>query len=265
MQKVAIVIPCYKSSLTKHEEIALAQCKKILGQYPVRIAKPESLILPAEILDFADCAAVNFDDNYFADIAGYNRLMLSAEFYKRFTGFEYILIYQLDAFVFKDELENWCSKGYDYIGAPWISRKSRSPLKQVLVNIQRNWSYRFDLKKRGVPNKYQFENRVGNGGFSLRRVSAFADLCDEMVKEIDYYLSQTAHQYNEDAFWSLEVNRHKKRLEIPVWREALEFCYETYPDRAFELTGHQLPFGCHDWDAYPDFWRPIFKELGYDL
>lgn len=44
--------------------------------------------------------------------------MLSAEFYDRFAAYEYVLIYQLDAFVFADRLAEFCQMGYDYIGAP---------------------------------------------------------------------------------------------------------------------------------------------------
>ncbi len=43
--------------------------------------------------------------------------MMDNTFYKQFLNYEYILIYQLDAFVFKDEL-NYCSQGIDYVGAP---------------------------------------------------------------------------------------------------------------------------------------------------
>ena len=77
--------------------------------------------------------------------------MLSSEFYRRFSKFEYILIYQLDAFVFKDQLNYWCKKGYDYIGAPWFEG--------------------FHLTKTGVNII-----GVGNGGFSLRRVKTHIDL-----------------------------------------------------------------------------------------
>lgn len=45
-----------------------------------------------------------------------------------------------------------------------------------------------------------------------------------MVSEIDCYLSHPeADFYNEDIFWSLEVNRKKERLKIPDWKEALRF------------------------------------------
>lgn len=79
-----------------------------------------------------------FHENYFKSIDGYNKLMLSPSFYKAFSNYEYILIYQLDAWVFKDELQHWCNQKYDYIGAPIYQNNK-------LIGI-------------------------GNGGFSLRKV-----------------------------------------------------------------------------------------------
>ena len=62
-----------------------------------------------------------FDPAYFTSIQGYNRLLLSTEFYQRFLGSAYLLICQLDVFVFRDELAGWVARGYDYVGAPWVS------------------------------------------------------------------------------------------------------------------------------------------------
>ena len=72
--------------------------------------------------------------------------MLTPDFYARYAGCEYILLYQLDAWVFEDRLDEWCDKGYDYAGAPLFAPGSS------------------DLQCA----------RTGNGGFSLRRVEASA-------------------------------------------------------------------------------------------
>jgi hypothetical protein len=50
----------------------------------------------------------------------YSQLLMSKEFYELFIEYDYIIIYQLDCFVFKDSLENWLYTGFDYIGAPWV-------------------------------------------------------------------------------------------------------------------------------------------------
>jgi hypothetical protein len=45
MEKVAIVIPIYKSQLNPEEEISLLQCMKVLGKHPIRFVAPASLDL----------------------------------------------------------------------------------------------------------------------------------------------------------------------------------------------------------------------------
>ena len=56
-------------------------------------------------------------------IAGYNRMMLSAGFYELFRDYEYLLICHTDAWIFRDELADWCRRGYDCVAAPWVRRK----------------------------------------------------------------------------------------------------------------------------------------------
>ncbi|WDF54279.1 DUF5672 family protein [Mucilaginibacter sp. KACC 22063] len=263
---VAVVIPVYQNTISDWESIALQQCNKILANYPKIVVKPQSLILSNEFSRSEYTAVYDFDDAYFSGIAGYNKLMLSADFYSHFSDYEFILIYQMDAFVFKDELNYWCDQEFDYIGAPWIRKKQdKNPIKRITVEAQQKISTALNLKKNGVPNKYQFENKVGNGGFSLRRVSKFLEVATSMRTEIESYLEKIAHQYNEDAFWSIEANRKRNNLNIPDWQTGLRFAFETYPERALQLNNNELPFGCHDWDNYPDFWRPVFNKFGYNF
>ncbi|WP_158826743.1 DUF5672 family protein [Mucilaginibacter lacusdianchii] len=266
LKKVAVVIPFYQESVSEYESIALAQCKKVLAAYPIIAVKPQSLTLPQTTNPAMFTEIISFDDHFFAGIAGYNHLMLSHEFYERFTAYEYILIYQLDAFVFSDQLTYWCNQDIDYVGAPWIKKFGRQNwLKQLTAKLQQTISTKLNLKKKGLPNKYQFEWKVGNGGLSLRRVKKFYELSLAMPSQINFYLSHQAHQYNEDAFWSIEVNRKTKVLNIPNWQAGLRFAFETHPEHAYHLNDNQLPFGCHDWDSYLDFWRPFFKNQGFDI
>lgn len=98
---------------------------------------------------------------------------MSPQFYEKFLSFYYILIYQLDAFVFYDALEFFCSLGYDYIGASvayssWYGYKEKNP-------------------------------RVGNGGFSLRKVKACYQLLTEcsVLPNWDSFLDK----FYEDVFF----------------------------------------------------------------
>ena len=116
-KEIAIVIPQYKSDLNGYEMIALQQASKVFSNYAIIAVIPEDLVLP---YDCYFTQIERFENFYFDSVSSYNRLMLTPFFYQRFKQYEYILIYQLDAFVFMDKLPYFCRLGYDYVGAPWL-------------------------------------------------------------------------------------------------------------------------------------------------
>lgn len=266
-KKVAVVIPVYKTQLSAYETIALEQCKAILGNHPVVFVKPLKLNVDDLVAD-TGFSAISFDDHYFESVHGYNELLMTEEFYSRFSDYEYMLIYQLDAFVFSDQLDAWCNQGYDYIGAPWLRIKKYKNIFDKLFIKAKNYLYmRYDAKyKDGMPKVgKQIEDRVGNGGLSLRRVTKFADYCAEYKSLIDHYIALRHPWFNEDIFWSIALNRKKQLIKKPPLEVAAKFSVETNPVRAFKINNGQLPFGCHGWDKNVDFWKPVFKKVGYDI
>lgn len=256
-EQVAVVIPIYKNELSHYEMISLSQCIKVLHKHPIIIAKPRSLRLTV-LNGYEGIQYMDFDDAYFDSIRGYNRLLLWKGFYGRFFAYEYMLIYQLDAYVFNDQLLDWCRKGYDYIGAPWLrGRPYIDMFKAIKSKLKIYVHTRFNLTQPGtdLPTDIQFENKVGNGGMSLRKVHTFYYALDKYMSPTSAYLFRPEHYFNEDVWWSVELNRNKKVLKIPDYKTALFFSFENEPERAFELTGHRLPFGCHAWNKHLDFWR----------
>lgn len=269
LKKVAVIIPFYRELITEHEAVALQQCQKVLANYSIIAIKPHWLTLPQAAHTVNYTEVVSFEDSYFTGSLGYNRLMLSEEFYSRFTDYEYILIYQLDTFVFSDTLLHWCSQDIDYVGAPWLRDIAHvDAIKAIKSKLQYYLHTRFDVQKNGRPSPKQFENRVGNGGLSLRRVKKFLEVTQTRQADIQRYLhlvSQKIYEYSEDAFWSIEVNRKKEFLNIPDYKTGATFSLHGQLKRGFELNDQQLPFGCHGWDLELDFWRPIFAQYGYTI
>lgn len=263
---VVIVIPIYKEKLNALEALSIQQCFNILGSHQIVALKPSSLSVTNYNYSFQKI--ISFDDSYFQDVAGYNRLMLSPEFYRSFLEYDFMLIYQPDAFVFKDELLYWCNSGYDYIGAPWLRKGDYPDFVKKWKNKMLNYLHRkLNLKQPGshLPTDIQQENMVGNGGFSLRRIKKFYNLCIEEQALIDHYNSMREHYFHEDVFWSIEVNRKKTRLSIPSYKTAVHFSMENNSDFGFKLSGGKLPFGCHAWDKNLDFWAPILKAQGIEI
>lgn len=238
---VAVVIPVYQAVMTDAERLSLQQCMTVLGDYPIMVVKPVGLDLSDMQEVYPALRFVSFDDDYFKGVDSYNRLMTSIDFYKSFISYEYILIYQLDAFVFRDELKEWCAKGYDYIGAPSLHDEAFDsiPAESASMFADALSSRRFVL----------------NGGLSLRRIPRFISYLKI------YNTFYPAWKGNEDMLFSQEATRlvpMKLFMKLPAWEEALRFAFEKSPAATYELTQHRLPFACHAWERYdPVFWAPF--------
>lgn len=249
-RQAAIVIPVYKSIPTSHERIALNRCLEILGDHAILLMAPENMDLTHYLKFNSGIAVYTFEPRHFQSIQAYDRLMLSKQFYSRFLAYEFILIYQLDAFVFEDQLNEWCAKRIDYVGAPWIDIPAIDYIASTATRLRRQFPV---LRNR-------LNNKVGNGGFSLRRVKSFLRILSIWQGKAQNW------PYYEDTFWSFFATSYDPFFKIPEFDEALKFAFEHSPAKCFEMNERRLPFGCHGWEKYEiEFWRPIFREHGYEI
>ena len=261
-KRCIILVPVYKQIPSADEAASLHQLERILGRWEIRFVCPESLDMSAYDA-LTPYAKERFADHFFEGIDGYNTLMRDNNFYRRFGAYEYMLIYQLDAWVFRDELEYWCVQGYDYIGAPWFKRNRRYEKSNKL------W-------------------RCGNGGFSLRKIDKFIQytlpdipvytlwgivlhanrhLLRNIIRWIKYPNSMAwfiQHQASnwEDDFFCCDLAETHHALKCPKPEEAALFSFERSPKYLYEeITLQRLPFGCHAWRRYQydDFWRDYIE------
>ena len=249
---VAVIVPIYSAEFTANEKKNLINNLQILNDRQFIIIKPQSLKI--DLNDFLpgftkqkNIEVSDFDDNYFASVDGYNKLLLSKMFYQRFIQYKYILICQLDAFIFKNDLHKWVKKDYDYIGAPWTDEEEAAFLKMT-----RSGRIGIALKTAAYLNKIFFgkqDYRIGNGGLSLRNVKKSISVLG--------ILSAYAKKWkeNEDIFWAVLVPQALYFFKIPNMKDALGFAFETEPEELYNLNNNRLPFGCHAYEKYsPDFW-----------
>lgn len=238
--KPVVIIPCYKESLDINEAACLRHGLHVLGSHDVRAFLPEGMTPPPE---FRDMALERFPARFFVDVQGYNDLLLSPEFYERFAAWDYMLIYQLDAWVFRDELLQWCARGYDYIGAPWgnpdFLKRWRADKRLPAVSRWPRLARLF----------YGYDFRAGNGGFSLRRTETFRRILQRFPS------ASTGWRKNEDLFWSFRARTLDRRFRVASESDAMYFAIETEPRGYLARMKGRLPFGCHAWKKYDaDFW-----------
>lgn len=269
---VAIVIPIYSEELSQFEMISLENNLAKLQNHPIVFATPESFNLQNFLLNMStlhgEYLQEKFPDQMFTSTMAYNKLMLSHAFYQRFNQYDFMLIAQLDTYVFSDELDYWCEKGFDYIGAPWFEGFQESTAVSPM------------------------KKNSGNGGFSLRKISSFLKVTkptfrpvpteswDDLWKKyrtMSYFakairFQRITHRFlkplgwysnvlknpimNEDEIFANAVPRIFKWFKVASGVEAIPFAFDCQPTRLYEMNGRALPFGCHAWWRHDlDFWR----------
>jgi hypothetical protein len=238
MNKLAIIgIPIYKKQLNELEKISLQQVCKILYKYPIVFIAADSLDFDYGI-EYHRFRVERFPEKYFQNTSSYSQLLLSEMFYQRFLKYKFLLIYQLDAFVFSDQLEKFCLMNYDYIGAP-----------MGYVSHMKKW-----------------EGWIGNGGFSLRKINTIIRLLKDTKDMLNKYEEKNLWKRLEDQFFSFcGRNRICNFKSAPV-KDALRFSFDSDAKRCYYRNHKELPFGCHAWykNDY-EFYLQFIKNYGYRL
>lgn len=279
-------MPVYRDRPTSDEQTSLRHLARHLGRHPVRWLAPEGLNLDAYQDAVPHGAPCRFPAAHFASVHTYSRLLLTDAFYRAFTEWEYMLLYQLDALALADDLEAWCARGYDYVGAPWIARRpdglrwvtgnSGFGLRRVEAALRVLTSRRFARAPAVLRTLAHAERRMRLlPAALLRRWVPVADsivhapgrwhgkdvaavrrqLLEAVQGGVRRYL-QRVH-YNEDLFWSLVAPVFDPAFRVAPAEVAVRFAFEMEPRLCFEQAGRRLPFGCHAWARYDRaFWEP---------
>lgn len=262
-----ILIIAHKNSLTVSEQSSLIQCYKILSNYRIVLICPKNLniqhykkLVPEIEIDFIN---PKWQSNY----RMFNRLKINPLLYKRYKEYKYILFYELDAWVFKDELAYWCNQGYDYIGAPWYDGYSTANEESAFVGVGNGG---FSLRKTKshlkalytfsyiVSPKMLFDNLINSNKLTIRKIVSF--IFDLTIRNNTFYLFNKS-QLNEDSYWCFIIAKKFNWFKIPGEEIASKFSTELNSKMLYFKNNKQLPFGCHAWEKYDsEFWSNYINE-----
>jgi hypothetical protein len=161
-------------------------------QYPILYFHPTTRSIEPAFLKAFNVTPVPLDDEWFASKIGCNRFTASEQFYdvlkRHVPEAEFYVLFQSDSFLLRDGLEEYMEKPWDSIGAVW--EKGFLP-----GGICEPYEPNEFVKDASLHSKLKL-NRVGNGGFSLRRISAFRKVAQS------FKLSQMNFEI-EDVFYSM--------------------------------------------------------------
>lgn len=214
MRDVAIVVMAYKDNLTDMERVSFERCLNVFSRRDIYVACPWDMSKDeySNINGYkTNISFINLERKWFNSVMSYSKMLMQKWFYEMFSDYKYILVYQLDCYVFKDNLNYFMDMDYDYYGAPWL------------------WS--------------NVLRCVGNGGLSLRKVSAIIENLEERA-DLDYINSDECEYFIEDFAYCTGFFPLKNICPYDV---ADKFSFETNillrdPDK---MAVEDFPMGCH--------------------
>lgn len=256
---VTIVIPIYQEVPSEMERMSLDQTLAVLHNFPISFMTPTRLDTTWYEDYCRGKATVVFERFEWSGYKAFNDMMIAPEFYQRFLPYKYMLICHLDAFVFRDELEQWCSTGYDYIGS-------------VLYNGT-HWDRPSTWLRRltgfTTPEYYAC------GGFALKNVEAFYRITKTFKSYISLYdFMQRMRHKSAVVFDDLFVSRHFPKLSSK-FRMAPKALAERFGAATMSLDAaalpydlndtKALPFGVHGWIQGRALWADVVRRHGYPV
>ena len=255
MNELAVVLFFHKIDVSETEWLACASIFKKLSQRKIFIIVPSSQANHIEAMliyrGFQGFKMIPLNDKNFLSIRTYNFLLSSAEFYKLFSEFHFILIAQLDVMIKQDVLSYWMSKNFSFIGAPWVPEDTE---QDRLI--------------------------VGNGGLSLRKVQHFIDILTNDFKicypvwylqkkktprilwsminklvSLRVFRNHIRKRVHEDFYFTQMIVHDTRPFDIAPGDVAINFALEKMIDRVDHTSEFLL--GYHAFDKYldPQHWE----------
>lgn len=269
-ENIVIVIPYYKNSINDFEKKSWKSLIKFYPNIPKIGVMPKGVSFPIKHPSIIKTEYL--DPSYFKSVHATNKYYLNKQFYKRFIVYEYMLLFELDCLIVKDNLSYWLNKNYSYIGAPTV--------KKSLLHFSNR-----------APRKLKY---FCNGGFSLRKISHFINVLESdkfyflnnytwrelkrFKRILDfsnlYFKSKKSKNpsqffarffyLNEDVFWSYFAKLFDKNFKCPSpsnLQYMANFAIDTGPEFVRTQINEKHPFAYHKLFAYNlKLWQDLTKQ-----
>ena len=275
MKKLGVLISFYKDNLSANEILSLKRCVSILGNHDLILFGPDNVDLNIYFKYVPEAKTHLVPSHCLKGADNYSKFLLSEDFYNFYKEYDFILLYQLDCYVFRDEFNHWVSQNYDFIGFPFFEDfertttnkligvgnggfSLRSPIRilEVLENWEKKVTYKSIIKNKGIFEKKDKVRLI---------LQKFISSCTGYKFHIPYI--KLLNVPKDDLMIGLFFSKDLNLIRTPSPLEASKFAMETNCNYLYELNGKVLPFGCHAWEKYePNFWKNfIFNESGDSL
>jgi len=258
------MIPVHKPAITADEVISLQACKAQLSAYDCFLVHPQGMDTGAYTAIHPGLILKPVDADWLSSIEKYNKMKLSLGFYRLFAAYEYMLTYELDAYIFHADFESVSALAFDYIGAPffkgyWAAKPGDPFIKGCnsgfsIRNVQA-CIHALESMERYRLGWWLYSLTLAHSSRLRRLLNGWTKEKYEVFITGRFAFSFATFHLNEDLVWSEVVPQLVPAFTVADPMSALKFSFEYNLEDSLRMNGGKLPLGCHAWFKHPSFWE----------
>ena len=282
--KPVVSIPIHTSNLNKYELISIKSHIFNLKDHDIYLVIPKSkkkriiAALGSNKIPRSLYKIHQVEDYCLKSSMNYQLLMLSSSFYLFYESYTHILIAQIDAYTFSDELLKWCRRGYHYIGAPcykygknWLDELSFCgvggfSLREIKKTLE-------VLEKNPVIFTFnEFLEYSKNFNFRGRCVLLLKYLITKILKKDCLNRNVKTHAFlskfrrfflfiNEDVSFAHYLPKCEPSFIVANLNDSMHFSIDWNVENSLKQISSPYPFGAHAWFTYPENLKQWKKHI----
>lgn len=248
LPSLAVVIPLYTTLLDRWASLALRSAESVFSRRQIVFVGPHDVAKSplATTLRTRGCIVLGLESHHFASRSTYNSMLLQPDFFRMFVEFDYILLFQLDAFALRDTLDYWMSLNFDFIGAPLRRSYGRTGSAGVGPGLNGGLSLRrVDSALRVLGSSRGRRIRMRDAAAMERhpRLWVIRTVRDGLI--FNFSSGRRAPKVNEDLYWSYFAPRANPWFRVPNADVARGFACDAANNWPSRLEFSQTTIGIH--------------------
>ncbi|MFA6087889.1 DUF5672 family protein [Mucilaginibacter sp.] len=261
---LCVIIPVHKPVPSADEIISLSAANVQLNAYDCFLVYPDGMDTSLYTSLYPELKLKLVNPEWLSSIEQYNKMKLRLDFYNLFSKYQYMLTYELDAYIFHSDFEGTGALNFDFIGAPFFEgywdTKPGAPLAKGCNSGFSIRNVRSCIRVLSSMNKFRFGWWIYK--IFLSHSSKLRIKLNELTNnKYEIYISGKFGFYfadfhlNEDLVWSEIVPQLFPEFKVADPMSALKFSFEYNLKDSLRLNGDKLPLGCHAWYKHLNFWK----------
>lgn len=261
--KLCVIIPVHRPHPSADELISLRAAHEQLSGYSCYLIFPDGMDTNDYIKVFPSLKLNPVNTKWLSSVQQYNKLKLNLDFYRSFSRYQYMLTYELDAYIFSADFESVGAFDVDFIGAPFFEGYwEAKPGAKLVAGCNSGFSIRNISSCIAVlQSMHQLKFKWWLWKLFLSHSSKLRIWLNNVTgKKYELYLSGTFafhfadFHLNEDVAWSEVVPRLFPQFKVADPMTALKFSFEYNLEDSLKLNNDKLSLGCHAWGKHRRFW-----------